>query len=384
MKKPRRVTSNHLKKPERKTEKEENSLAEELTEQVLEEVTRRSYKSSEIGIQRRIKEIFLQYGLFASAIAFIFFITVLFLLVKNELQIIAFFFTILVLVLFIAGVGIMSDYNSWKGVVIDKRNKISLSLLQGYIWLFIILSGFIVSSTFNWVHTEVDLTETNLDIYHIALIALATISPVGSKYIKNLQVGILHENDSVKDVNWEDLFMGELKTNNKTTDLGKIQLFLISVLAWVMYFFALMTSLNDANPGDKIADLPSISGVLIPLLTLSHAGYLVSKALSTTNRDYLPNPPRNLRFEVSVNPDRVVLFWEESIQKELVITEYEIYRKTDTVDLDFQRIHQLSSQSSPLEFEEALADENVRNYKIKARNDAGFSEDSNTVQVKKN
>jgi hypothetical protein len=79
-----------------------------------------------------------------------------------------------------------------------------------------------------------------------------------------------------------------------------------------------------------------------------------------------------------------VLFWEESIQKELVITEYEIYRKTDTVDLDFQRIHQLSSQSSPLEFEEILADENVRNYKIKARNDAGFSEDSNTVQVKKN
>ncbi|MHA2171110.1 MAG: hypothetical protein ACXAB7_14545, partial [Candidatus Kariarchaeaceae archaeon] len=90
MKKPRRVTSNHLKKPERRTENEENSLAEELTEQVLEEVTRRSYKSSEIGIQRRIKEVFLQYGLFASAIAFIFYITVLFLLVKNEWQIIAF------------------------------------------------------------------------------------------------------------------------------------------------------------------------------------------------------------------------------------------------------------------------------------------------------
>ncbi len=384
--KPRRVTTNQIKK--KATIRKKEKIRKEL--KALEEEEDDDDEFPDIKIDRggrdlqgMIKDYFFQYGSWVSIIFFIIFVISLYFLVKNELQVVAFFITFLVLLAFVVSLGIMSVHNSWKGVLIDKRNKISLGQLQVYIWLFIILSGFIVSSIFNWIHT--DTIFTNISIDHLYLIGIIIGSSIGSLFIKNWQHDLLHQNKDPRDAMWGDIFMKELKSDHETPDIGKIQLFLISLFSAIVYFFVMLDLINGADTDKGIEKLPELFTGFVVLLSFSHIGYLVGKFLSTINLDYHPKPPENLRFMILINPDQVELYWDEPIENILKITEYEIYRKIESVDLDFQRIHQLIvAPESELKFNESLPDDNVRIYKIKSRNEVGFSDDSNIVKVKKN
>jgi hypothetical protein len=378
IKKQRRVSVDQVIKSEKK---ETETRISELMESRDKEERKINLQIPQIPID--IREFLKKFGFWVFLIIFSIYVTILYNSILNELQVLAFFITFAVLALFVIVIGLFSEYNSWIGVAIDKRNKISLSLLQVYIWLLIILSGFIVISMYNWINTD-SILFTDFIFDHLFLIGISTISAIGSTFIKNWQIDLLDYNNDPREASWQDLFMYELMSNKRTTDLGKTQLFIITLLTMIVYFFSLFSVISDATPGTEIEEVPEITGGLIPLLALSHIGYLLSKALSSSNRDFRPNPPRNLRFDVTVNPDEVELFWDEPPKKELDVKEYEVYRKIETVDLDYLRIHHIKVASdTELRFIESITDDNVRYYMVKAKNEAGFSEESNLAQVKK-
>lgn len=203
----------------------------------------------------------------------------------------------------------------WRGVLIDSRNKISLSRLQMLMWTVLILSGFLVAVLINIRRTSsplsIQLSETLW-----ALMGISTASLVGAPLIGNSKktepsntvataktlaemanqgVDITHVkaegkilvNEKPEDASWADIFKGEETGNGADLDLAKIQMFFFTLVTWSVYAVALGNLLrNEAHTNAAITAFPPVDGSMVALLGISHAGYLANKAVPHT-----PDPP---------------------------------------------------------------------------------------------
>lgn len=95
-------------------------------------------------------------------------------------------------------------------------------------------------------------------------------------------VGELHTHMSIAEARWSDMVRGDTVANFQFTDLGKIQMFLFTVIL-VFSYAALIWSIMTMPQAAQVLQLvpsirlPEFSQSLVYTMALSHGGYLVTK-----------------------------------------------------------------------------------------------------------
>jgi hypothetical protein len=187
------------------------------------------------------------------------------------------------------------------GVLVDARNKMSLSRLQVVLWTVLLVSAFFAIA---W---QTGKMEIYLAPELWALMAISTGSAAGAVIIKSTKaaqqpaatvnapaaaarLGVLLKGDKPR---FSNMFEGEEVTDGGYIDIAKVQMFFFTIAAIVGYTIALanhdFTGVGAgvtlpkelAAAGYKLF-FPAISTALVTLIGISHAGYLTVKAAPHT------------------------------------------------------------------------------------------------------
>ena len=193
---------------------------------------------------------------------------------------------------------------AWKGAFVDDRLRMSLSQLQMIVWTIVIVAAL---GTMAIARVQVD-PSTAMDIQVPEtvwmLLGISTTSLVGSPLIKNIKKytptnrvkadtlvtaqgtdpaavtieGQVVMNTSIHQASLADVFLGETIDNFTRLDVGKMQMFFFTVVLVLAY----TTTLAAQMRAGSLASLPDFGAGMVPLLGISHAGYLMSKLASSS------------------------------------------------------------------------------------------------------
>jgi hypothetical protein len=203
----------------------------------------------------------------------------------------------------------------WEGLLIDTRNKMSLSRLQLILWTLVVLSAFLTVALFNIRNTQMaDPLHIKVPSQVWGLLGISTVSFVTAATIKsqkkNLSVsdevtqrttealrkvgedpkkladpqGALVAYERPRDAGVSDLFKGDEVVAAAYLDLGKVQVFFFTLIIVFAYAAEIGALLYGAP--HPIKALPDLSTGIVALLGISHAGYLTSKAVPSNPADY--------------------------------------------------------------------------------------------------
>lgn len=209
--------------------------------------------------------------------------------------------TLLTTFTIVAGHGVTG---MWHGLLIDGRNKMSLSRLQMLLWTLLVLSGFLAAALYNIAIWQPDPAAITVPPDLWLLMGISLTSLVGSPLIVNAKkarpadeeeahrtletlkrqvkskvrvVGQVVMNEQPEDAHWSDMFRGGEAGNATHLDLGKVQMFCFTLILVLAYGAALAAMFAGAE--GKIMELPGLGSGIVFLLGLSHAGYLANKIL---------------------------------------------------------------------------------------------------------
>lgn len=179
------------------------------------------------------------------------------------------------------------------GVLIDNRNRISLSKLQATSWTVLVLSGLttLVAAKLEGVAAVRD--PITIDGYLLAAMGISATSLVATPAILSLKTApdgssAVFGRAEPTQARWVDVFRGDDIANADSPDLSKIQQFLISLVVIGAYAFLLGKALylGEAPEGQpnglRMLELPRLGQDMLWLLGISHAGYLSYKAVPHT------------------------------------------------------------------------------------------------------
>lgn len=194
---------------------------------------------------------------------------------------------------------------AWTGAIIDERCKMSLSRLQLLLWTIVVLSAFAVIVTVRMRGDASTALDVGVPATLWTLLAITSTSLVGSPVIKSTQKasgepdvhrihtylaaqgktpdevawqGPVVTNGSIAQASPADLFTGEYVNNFTLLDVGKIQLFLFTLLLILGYCLSIgHVLMQEPYP----ASLPDIGAGVLPLFGVSHAGYLMNKVVTS-------------------------------------------------------------------------------------------------------
>jgi hypothetical protein len=203
----------------------------------------------------------------------------------------------------IAGDGVTG---TWRGLLIDERNKISLSRLQATLWTLLVLSALFVAALSNARLGQSDPLAIGIPTTLWMLIGISTTSLVGSPLVlsskkgRSANAGEIQQtlsllaqqnvdtssianlgqvivNTNPQNARWADLFTGEETGNAAQFDLAKIQMFYFTFILALVY--AVTLGLLFQQPGMIISAFPDLSQGMLTLLGISHAVYLTNKVI---------------------------------------------------------------------------------------------------------
>jgi len=197
------------------------------------------------------------------------------------------------------------------GIVIDNRNRYSLSKLQMVGWTVLILSSLMVAGFVNVTLAGFAVAlDIGVDQNLWALMGISTASFVAQPILLGMKTGKqAHEGEmrkakvqlqQSKDENAEnvsavgqvlkrdqpsqatvlDLFQGDEVGNAGVVDISKVQQFFVSLFLLGAYGVGLWDMFVNTENG--IARLPDLSNGFVYLLAISHGGYLIYKGTSHT------------------------------------------------------------------------------------------------------
>ena len=236
---------------------------------------------------------------------------------KGTQPLAAFVITVAAIVLLLAFVG-RAIKDRPAGIIIDNRNRVSLSKLQMTAWTVLIIAGLITIAAMRmhaWAAAplQIEIGPELLIVMGIsasslvatpALLSLkTTVPPEPDEIADALKVGdlesegLVHGRPDAKQAAWADIFRGDEVSNAASPDLSKVQQFLITglLLAYYAILLGRMCWLGEnpampATTADKLGQLPNFDASMVWLLGISHAGYLGYKA-APHSRPGAPIPP---------------------------------------------------------------------------------------------
>ena len=199
----------------------------------------------------------------------------------------------------------------WFGILVDGRNKISLSRLQIIVWTILFVATFFVIYTWNIGHPpKAGLAMAlNLKVPDAVwvLMGLAGVSAAGSPLILSSKGapdpggaqppapsdpdkfldGIVAKRKDRARPKWSDIVLGDDAANCEVIDVSKVQQLFLSLVAVVVYGFAIAQTMVVAAPLTgplvSIDELPGMNSGFLTLIAASHATYLAYKAVPHSN-----------------------------------------------------------------------------------------------------
>jgi hypothetical protein len=214
------------------------------------------------------------------------------------------------IVLFMILVGIAINDRP-AGLIIDNRNRVSLSKFQAAAWTVLVVSAVGAMAAARIAAGVPNPLQIDIPGELLAAVGLASASLVATPALlsvksrhrapTNQQVakvagrlgmasgdvdptGGVFGRSQPSHARWLDMFRGEDISNAASPDLSKIQQFLLTLLVIGVYVAALAEmfltqgSILILPPAGTHASLPPLSQEFIWLLGISHASYLVHKA----------------------------------------------------------------------------------------------------------
>lgn len=196
----------------------------------------------------------------------------------------------------------------WRGILIDSRNRMSLSRLQLLAWTLVVLSAILTAALTNTSLGSDAPLEIEIPTQLWVLMGISTGSMVGASAIlgnkrdkkpepQELErtIGelkrqgytavddrphsLLIRNTDPRAARWGDLLKGEEAGNAATVDLGKMQMFFFSFILVVSYATAIAAGFEGTG---LVSTLPAVEDGMNTLLGISHTGYLANKTVSHT------------------------------------------------------------------------------------------------------
>ncbi len=188
----------------------------------------------------------------------------------------------------------------WSGVLIDpKRLRMSLSRLQLILWTVLVLSAYITAVMINLAQKNrtgagaIDALNVAIPGELLVVMGLTVGTAVTTKIVlnqKDVNHGISTEAEprgpgavyQAERPQWRDLFEGDTEGSKDTVDIGKFQMFYITVALLIGYGLV-VADMFATVPGTStlpITSLPALNEGFIALLAISHAGYVTTKVTS--------------------------------------------------------------------------------------------------------
>jgi hypothetical protein len=187
--------------------------------------------------------------------------------------------------------------NRWTGILIDERNRMSLSRFQIVIWTIIIVSAYFAIASARIAAEEDDPLAIAIDPSLWALLGISSTSLVGTPLILDSKkkkevdaiedalfqnpnrVGTVAINPQIDDAEFANIFRGDEIGNRDQVDISKVQMFFFTIISALSYVVALFNMLRTT---DVPTGLPELPPGLIALLTISHGAYLTNKTVDHT------------------------------------------------------------------------------------------------------
>ncbi len=168
-----------------------------------------------------------------------------------------------------------------RGVLIDDRHRITLGRLQMLLWTVLVLSAYLAAALANIGREAGSPLDVNIPSELWLAMGISTASllaaPAALSYKERRQPGHLHSWTTEGESRFSDLFRGEEYSDQDHLDLGKVQMFLFTVVLVLGYGLAVGDMLDDTT--GPFTTLPAVDAGVVTLLAISHAGYLTKKAL---------------------------------------------------------------------------------------------------------
>ena len=213
------------------------------------------------------------------------------------------FMSLLTMLVLLIGYGVTG---LWLGGLIDSRNKVSLSRFQMLLWTILILSSFLSAVLSNIEQGAVEPLAIGIPAELWLLMGINTVSLIGSPLILNAKKrrsadetekshalemlarqavdisrvmihGQVVLNQTPEAARLSDMFRGSETGNAGQLDIGKLQMFLFTLILFLAYSTTLASLLSQGTT--VIQQLPAPDSGMLTLLGISHTGYLVNKAL---------------------------------------------------------------------------------------------------------
>jgi hypothetical protein len=171
-----------------------------------------------------------------------------------------------------------------RGVLIDDRHRLSLSRLQMLLWTVLVLSAYMAAALANIGREAASplTVEIPSELWLAMGISTASLvaAPAALAYKQKRRPGQLEALPDPADSHVSDLFRGEEVTDYDHLDLGKVQMFLFTVVVVLGYGLGLGNMFDETK--GVFTTLPAIDDAVVTLLAISHAGYLTKKAVPTS------------------------------------------------------------------------------------------------------
>jgi hypothetical protein len=186
------------------------------------------------------------------------------------------------------------------GVLVNERNRYSLSRLQMTLWTIVILPALFVvllsnlyvgtgaTFSFNWqLIALLGISVTSAVSAPMILSPKADITTVGPAVQPATNPNPLGANALISyahpgEASLRDFVLGEETGNAASIDIGRIQMLAISLIAVTLYGWKIGVTLLDASLG-HIPEMPIFDETLLGLVAISHAGYLAGKFTPAAN-----------------------------------------------------------------------------------------------------
>jgi hypothetical protein len=182
------------------------------------------------------------------------------------------------------------------GVLINERNRYSLSRLQMSLWTLLILPSLFIVLINNLYRPG--SPEFAFDWQLLAVMGMSVASIVSTPMILSRKVDsvpaaqpatgataavttALDVNAHPEEAGLKDLVLGEEIGNGSDIDIGRIQMLMISLMAVVVYAWMIGGTLLKSVT--YLKEMPPFNETLLGLILVSHVGYLAGKFTPSAN-----------------------------------------------------------------------------------------------------
>lgn len=200
----------------------------------------------------------------------------------------------------------------WSGLLIDRRNRYSLSRLQIVAWTVLAVPSLWIALCNNALRSAdvAAIPVLQLEWTLVALMGISLGSMVAAPVALSVKTGaaampadmekgqaLAAERQNVDaasisaegklliketpdDARLSDLLLGEEVGNAGAIDIARLQMLAITVVVWLVYCVTLLRDMLSDTP--LVPKFPTFDDTLLALLLVSHAGYLTGKVVPNT------------------------------------------------------------------------------------------------------